>query len=399
MRSRERRDVVRCASAGIAVACLAAVLSCAPAAAAPSSALIEQKKAEEAAIRAELENKRVELQALLTEYVELGQQMSRAKAEILEVTNDLAASEVALEQAERALEERVVELYRSDRDGLLTLLLTARSLQELWARSTYLAMVNYRDARLVADVRLARQENLWLQQSLLQRLERLHALQREADLWRERIEQDLEAQERRAAQVRVDLARLMWSGAADGTPGSAFSPDLVISEQEFRDASAMSDEEIQAFLDEQPGTLARYRAPDHAGRIRSAAEMIGEAARAWGVNPKVILCVLQKEQSLLERPDPPASAYEWAMGCGKTDSRTITKFKGFGKQIWHGAERLAVNGRGWRPGIEMTIDGSVVEPKNAATYSLFKYTPHFRGTMSFWLLYWRYFGDPLDGER
>ena len=35
-------------------------------------------------------------------------------------------------------------------------------------------------------------------------------------------------------------------------------------------------------------------------------------------------------------------------------------------------------------------------PTNSATYSLYKYTPHFRGTMSFWMLYWRYFGDPLS---
>jgi len=43
----------------------------------------------------------------------------------------------------------------------------------------------------------------------------------------------------------------------------------------------------------------------------------------------------------------------------------------------------------------MTIDGSAVYPTNSATYSLYKYTPHLRGTTSFWLLYWRYFGDPL----
>jgi hypothetical protein len=43
----------------------------------------------------------------------------------------------------------------------------------------------------------------------------------------------------------------------------------------------------------------------------------------------------------------------------------------------------------------MKIDGSTINPANSATYSLYKYTPHFRGTRSFWMLYWRYFGDPL----
>jgi hypothetical protein len=82
------------------------------------------------------------------------------------------------------------------------------------------------------------------------------------------------------------------------------------------------------------------------------------------------------------------------MGCGKTDSRTITKFQGFGRQVWWGAHFLAKNERGWSPGVSMTITGSQIYPQNSATYSLFKYTPHLRGTMSFWLLYWRYFGDP-----
>ncbi len=361
---------------------------------APTSSVIERKQAEEAQVRAEMDQARIDLAMLVDRYLELSKGIDRAKIEVADVTEDLARMQLELENAEQALRDRAVELYRGDRDTMLNLIFSSSSLQELWVRSSYLAKINLRDARLVNGVRLARQENLWLQQGLYERIERLNALQADADAQRERIEADLETQEKRAAQLRVDLARLMWSPGTGSAPRGGFNPDAVISEAQFRDANAMTLDQIQAFLEDQPGSLATYRARDHTGKAASTAEMIFEAAQAWGVNPKVILCVLQKEQSLLGRPRPAQRAYDWAMGCGKTDSRTFTKYKGFGKQIWHGAERLAVNGRPWRQGITMRINGSTIQPANAATYSLFKYTPHFRGTMSFWMLYWRYFGDP-----
>jgi hypothetical protein len=36
-----------------------------------------------------------------------------------------------------------------------------------------------------------------------------------------------------------------------------------------------------------------------------------------------------------------------------------------------------------------------VYPSNAATFTLYRYTPHFHGNTSFWRLYWHYFGDPV----
>lgn len=387
----------------MAVGLVAPLLASAPLAmsrsafAAPSTGTtgtaIEQKRAEEAEARAQLQQTRMDLAELLTEYVEMGVELKETKEVVLQVTADLSKTKIELEDAEEALRQRANELYRGDRDTMLNMLFSSRSLQELWVRSTYITKWNFRDARLVSDVRLARQENLWLQQELYNKYERLNALQREADAKRVMIEADLEEQEKRAQQLRVDLARLMWTSGGSA-PTGGFSPETVMSETQYRDSAAMSAEQIQAFLDEQPGSLDTYRGPDHAGEMKTAAQMVAEAAQRWGVNPKVILCVLQKEQSLLQRANPTQRAYDWAMGCGKTDSRTFTKYKGFGMQVWCGAEKLAKNGGPWHPGITMKIDGSVISPTNAATYSLYKYTPHFRGTMSFWMLYWRYFGDP-----
>ncbi|MDZ4168625.1 MAG: hypothetical protein U1E26_03070 [Coriobacteriia bacterium] len=385
----------------IAAALLAALLvlpasaHAVPSAEADKAAAIEAKKAEEAEARVQIEQMRLDLGAAVAEYIELGRDIERARADVSQVTTELAAMQLELEAAEEALTRRAVEMYRGERTDMLRLLFTSKTLQDLWARSTYLAMIGQRDVRIISDVRLARSENLWLQDGMYKKLDRLSDLQQRADEQRSRIESDMAAQELRAAQLKVDLARLMW----EPTPGVAvsedgFNPNTVISEQVYRDAASMTVEQVQEFLESQPGTLARYRAKDHAGVEKSAAQMIHEASVRWGVSPKVVMATLQKEQSLLTRGKPSQTAYDWAMGCGKTDSRTFTKYKGFGMQIWCGAEKLANLGKGWRPGMSMKIDGSVIHPSNPATYGLFRYTPHFSGTMSFWMIYWRYFGDP-----
>ena len=159
----------------------------------------------------------------------------------------------------------------------------------------------------------------------------------------------------------------------------------------------MSAADIQGFLNEQKGILRSYRARDHAGVERTAAEMIAEAALAWRVNPQVILATLQKEQSLLSDSTPSARALAWAMGCGKLDGgRTLSRYYGFGNQIWYGAKTLDTGADLWKPGTKLTIDGNAVMPYNSATFALYRYTPHIHGNLSFWMIYWRYFGDPLS---
>lgn len=366
-----------------------------PAEDADKAAAIEAKKAEEAQLRSQLDQMKLDLAVAVADYIEVGKEIERTKSEVSQVSTELAQMQVELEEAETALTRRAVELYRGDRMEMLRLLFTAQTFQDLWIRSTYLAMIGERDVQIINDVRLARSENMWLQEGLYTKVDKLTALQQTADEQRSRIESDMAAAEMRAAQLKVDLARLMW----EPTPGAAvskdgFNPDTVINEQVYRDSASMTVEQVQEFLESQPGTLARYRAKDHAGVVKSAAQIIHEASVRWGVSPKVVMATLQKEQSLLTRSNPSQTAYDWAMGCGKTDSRTFTKYKGFGQQIWSGAEKLANLGKGWRPGMSMTIDGSVIHPSNPATYGLFRYTPHLSGTMSFWMIYWRYFGDP-----
>ncbi len=66
------------------------------------------------------------------------------------------------------------------------------------------------------------------------------------------------------------------------------------------------------------------------------------------------------------------------------------KYKGFEKQVFSAAQTLrnhydAGAGKIAAAGsIPMTIDGRQIRCRNAATYSLYKYTPHFAGNELFW---------------
>lgn len=385
---------------------LAALLVCAPlvAYAVPASTLatrpaeLATKKAQQAAAQLRLSTLQADFESRVKDYVAIARELQRTRTEILEVSVQLGEQTRTYEHAKAVLRERAIQLYRGDQVSMLALLLDARSIQDLMSRAFYLTTITQRDSQLLNDVRLARSETMWLQTDLDTRVDSLTSLMATADTQRSRIESDLAEQQVAANSLGTDIAKLMISRSVQSTgsvPSGQFSPDMVITDALFRASTSMSAPDIQAFLGEQPGSLKDYRALDHNGVSRTAAEMIAEAAVGWNVSPKVILVTLQKEQSLLERVRPTANAYDWAMGCGKADSRTYYQYQGFGKQIWFGASKLNNNSAPWYQGVEMTIDGSAVHPINSSTYSLYKYTPHLRGTMSFWLLHWRYFGDPI----
>jgi hypothetical protein len=283
---------------------------------------------------------------------------------------------------------------------MLELLVTSRSAQEFLVRAEYLLVVSDRDALLLDDVRKLRSEKLYLKRSLDDRLARLETYYASADQQREQILADIAGLEAKAKELGTTIDRLVeeakkpktFTGA---TPTAGFNQDAVISDGNFNASTSMAAKDIQAFLEQHAGPLKTYRGADYLGRTKSAAEMIAEAAAAWQVSPKVILVTLQKEQSLLERTPSSQDGWDWAMGCGKADSRTYLEYKGFGKQIYWGAQKLRKNANLWSPGATQSIDGTTVRPANPGTHAQYRYTPHFSGVISFWTLYWKYFGDPL----
>ena len=384
---------------------LACALMSAPAlaSATPSNAAIVAKQAQQMAVLSQIAQMRITLQAKIDEYIDTGRKIQDTQVEVDKATADLAQVDQQLADSKLALTERAVELYRSDRVGMLELLLSSKSLEDLIVKTHYLLLISERDAGMMGDYRLTRSESLWLQDSLLRRVERLRQLQAIAETERKQIESGMASQEAKASSIGVDIVNLMRQQQAaaaaaaptGGTPDTTLNPDLLISDAKFR-SQDMTAGPIQRFLNAQPGTLKSYSAADYHGVQRTAAEMIADAGAHWNVSPKVILATLQKEQSLLSDPSPSTTQHNWAMGCGATDSGKIMKYQGFGKQIWWGAQKLNKNAQPWHSGITMKIDGSTIRPQNEATYSQYMYTPHLHGTRSFWLLYWRYFGDPVS---
>ena len=365
-------------------------------------ASVKSKKAERKAALAELERMRTKLAVEVDTYVSTGRRIQQTRADVREVTAELEEHDASLTNAKAELERRAVELYRGDRVSLISIILSADSVQNLMDRIAYLAAAGRHDTSLIKRVQIERQEALWLQQTLNERMDLLTQLQDDADRQRKRIEKEMAKQQKRANDLGEDIARLLREEAARSASaggnvnGQQFQPDMLISQERFRLSTAMSAAQIQSFLDDQSGSLRFYRARDHLGRSRSAAEMIAEASSAWKINPEVLLVTLQKEQSLLSRPNPTQRALDWALGVGKTDSRTYTKYRGFGNQIWYGAKTLDTGADMWKPGTKLTIDGNAVMPYNSATFALYRYTPHIHGNLSFWMIYWRYFGDPLS---
>src|SRR3989344_5003378 len=103
---------------------------------------------------------------------------------------------------------------------------------------------------------------------------------------------------------------------------TGFNPNLLISDDRFVDTATLGGVEgIQRFLESKGSVLAnteadfliklrepgdsvlKSRLPDprpNLGRLRTAAELIYDAATSAGINPQVVLVTLHKEQSLIE---------------------------------------------------------------------------------------------------
>ncbi|HCC23242.1 TPA: hypothetical protein DF272_03620 [Candidatus Falkowbacteria bacterium] len=184
------------------------------------------------------------------------------------------------------------------------------------------------------------------------------------------------------------------------TEAIEFNRHLVISDDQMFNPSAMTLAEIQKFLELKNSYLATLTVPDIDGAQKTAAAIIDGAAKRHGVNPKLILVMLQKEQSLVEDPNPSYKQIDWAMGYGVCDSCSLNDpllliYKGFANQVDKAIARLR-----WysdNPTVFKTvgqtyiIDGQDVTPMTQATANLYSYTPHIHGNYLFWKIWQRWF--------
>ncbi|OQB06171.1 MAG: FG-GAP repeat protein [bacterium ADurb.Bin212] len=210
----------------------------------------------------------------------------------------------------------------------------------------------------------------------------------------------------------------------------------LISDDAFIATKSMSVSDIQSFLELKGSYLAGY-----SENGRTAAQIIYDAALALTpdsqsakfnaipaidpstgtVSPRVILVVLDKEQSLISgkfrlpgqgdftNTEALNYALTWAMGYGCPDAGSWDNSKaGFSKQVDWGAWQLRYNwyraqGYGfldYQVGQTVTYSNWYgtynVTYNNRATSSLYRYTPHvFNGNYNFWRLYKLYFSSQV----
>src|SRR3989338_11661751 len=126
--------------------------------------------------------------------------------------------------------------------------------------------------------------------------------------------------------------------------GKPFNPNFIIDDWELTDYESMSVGSIRRFLGGKSGILSSYRTKDVDGIERDASEIIWRAANSYRINPKFLIVLLQREQSLVENSNPSPRDLDWAAGYAvcdgcSTDDPAIQKFKGFAVQVDRAAWR------------------------------------------------------------
>ena len=236
---------------------------------------------------------------------------------------------------------------------------------------------------------------------------------------------------------------------ASAAVGSAFNPGNIISDAKFHDSAAMSAAQVQGFLDSRvpncgPGfvclkdyrqdTWTRGADAQCASYLGSAAErassIISKVATACGINPQVLLVLLQKEQTLITSIAPSAARYNFATGYACPDTAPCsTEFAGFYNQIYKAAWQYryyenhpssyryragTVVNIQWHPNAACGTQPVYIE--NQATANLYIYTPYAPnaaalnnlygvgdvcssyGNRNFWRIFTDWFGAP-NGPR
>jgi hypothetical protein len=181
-----------------------------------------------------------------------------------------------------------------------------------------------------------------------------------------------------------------------------FDPSYLISDSEMVDYNSMTQDDIKRFLEKRNGTLENYLTFDKEGAPKTAVQSFYEISQRWLINPKYLLVLTQKEQSLLEDANPSQKQYDWATGYGVCDNcgmddPSIQRFKGFYRQVNSAAAQTRyymdnIKEFNFQPDKTSSIDGQLVKIKNTATAGLYNYTPHLHGNQNFWSLWNKYFG-------
>lgn len=108
-------------------------------------------------------------------------------------------------------------------------------------------------------------------------------------------------------------------------------------------------------------------------------QIIWAAAQRYGINPLVILCKLEQEQSLVANNN--TNRYEYRLARAMGYGIYVKDNYGFERQVFRGTACLKRRMAEYRDGVILQIAPEPsVKPANAATYALYRYCPHYGET-------------------
>lgn len=175
-------------------------------------------------------------------------------------------------------------------------------------------------------------------------------------------------------------------GSSSSVTARAFDRNSVIDDISMRDATALSADDLQTFLEKTPwGTKSALATFTEDGK--TAAEIMVDAAKTYGINPIEMVVRVQMEQGLVSKTTAPAATFAKAFGCGCADGAACTaKYSGFSAQADCAAGTMsrsmtralttAGTVSGWMRGkAKESLDGLTIVPNSAATAALYTYTP------------------------
>lgn len=210
----------------------------------------------------------------------------------------------------------------------------------------------------------------------------------------------------------VDLARTAGDPSQTGIVKAAptgFNPGNIISDDVFFDNATMSAAQIQTFFNGKVSSCqagyvclkdARQSTPTQAAdqycsgyngaANESAATIIYRVGQACGINPQVLIVMLQKEQGLVTHTWPSQWRYDMALGQGCPDTAPCDPaYAGFFYQIYGAARQMQIYAEGewftyYAPGNTWDIlyhpnaacGRGPVYVENTATAALYYYTPY-----------------------
>lgn len=242
----------------------------------------------------------------------------------------------------------------------------------------------------------------------------------------------------------LDPARVSSGlGVEEAAVAANFNAGYLISDYAFFNRTAMSEAEIQAFLESKSGTCQNTRCLDilrqnndswaatprcdayTGGTNELISRIIYKVQVACGVSAKVLLVTLQKEQGLVTSTAPTERAVNYALGYGCPDTAPCDPdYAGISEQLYRAAAqfqryRLSPAIYNFQVGLERiqfhpnTACGTLqVYIQNQATAGLYNYTPYTPntaalnnlyglgdscssyGNRNFWRLYTDWFGSP-----